>query len=194
MSGRALTLIREFCRAEHGTAAVEMMLWTGLMMMPIVNAVDLGLYTYQRMQVETAANAAVSAAWHDCNAAAATPAPPPAITTCKAVVGNVITHMQTAAQSTTLGTAVSLPTANISEGYYCANSSGVLTLMQLIGTAASPPTTNPSIPKCTGTTTPAGDYIFATVTFTYTPLFSNASILSLIGGTTTRTAWMRLDK
>lgn len=194
MTRRALALLLDFCRGEQGTAATEMMLWTGLMMMPIANAVDLGLYMYQRMQVETAANAAVSAAWHDCNPTAATPAPPPAITTCKAAVSSVITDMQTAAQSTSLGTAVSLPTANISEGYYCADSSGALVLMTQIGTAANPPKSNPSIPNCPGATTPAGDYIFATVTFTYTPLLSNASILSLIGGTTSRTAWMRLDK
>jgi Flp pilus assembly protein TadG len=198
MSGRNEPLLRRFARSERGVAATELALWLAALLLPILNAVDLGFYAYQRMQVDMAGHAAVNAAWHDCNpapaAAGATAAPPPAIVKCKAVVTGVITDMQTAAQSTSLGNSVSLPTSAISEGYYCATSTGSLTLITSIGTADSPPKTAPSVPNCPGTTTPAGDYIAATVTYTYKPLFSTASISSLLGSTITRTAWMRLDK
>ena len=73
------------------------MLWVGVLALPLINVVDLSFYTYQRMQVETAAEAAVNAAWKDCNPTAATPAPPPAIVTCKAVVTTVVSDMQAAA-------------------------------------------------------------------------------------------------
>lgn len=194
MMRRIPTLLRVFWGAERGAAAVELVLWTSAMILPVVNVVDLGVYVFQRMQVETAAHAAVNAAWHDCDITATTSAPPPAITTCKAAVSSVITDMQTAAQSTSLGNAVTLATADISEGYYCADSTGALTLITSIGTAASPPSKNPSIPTCAGSTTLAGDYILATVNYTYTPLFSSASIVSVLGTNIQKTAWMRLDK
>jgi Flp pilus assembly protein TadG len=181
-----------FPRDTRGSAAVEFVLWVGVLALPLINVVDLSFYTYQRMQVETAAEAAVNAAWRDCNPAAATPAPPPAIVTCKAVVTTVVSDMQTAAHSTSLSTQAGLATADIVEGYYCPSSSGV-TLVTAIGTAASPPTNAPARPNCAGTTTPAGDYIAATVRYTYSPLFANASILSILTPAVAKTAWMRLD-
>jgi Flp pilus assembly protein TadG len=191
---RGAGILRRLLRDEGGAAATEMALWTVALAVPIFNAVDIGFYTYQWMQVDAAAHAAVNSAWHDCNPTATTPAPPPALVSCKAKVSGVLTNMQTAAQSTSLGTGVSLPLASISEGYYCADDTGALTLMTSIGTGDAPPTTAPSVPKCTGTSTNAGDYISATVSFTYTPVFSSASILTMLGTSVTKTAWLRLDK
>jgi hypothetical protein len=194
MTRTSQRVLRRFIRSEGGAAAAEMALWMAAMAVPFFNALDIGFYAYQRMQVEAAAHAAVTAAWHDCNPTAATPAPPPALVSCKGVVSGVLTDMQTAAQSTSLGTNVSLPLASISEGYYCATDSGSLTLMTSIGTGDAPPKTAPSVPKCTGVSTNAGDYVSATVSYTYTPVFASASILSLLGTTVTKTAWLRLDK
>ena len=190
--GRFLT---QFGLNERGVAAAEMTLWLSALTLPIINAVDLSFFTYQRMQVEAAANAAVNAAWHDCDSTATTPAAPPATITCKAVVSGVLTDMQNAAQSTSLGTLITLPTANIVEGYYCATSSGTMTASTTPApwTAPNAPTTAPTVPTCTGSTALAGDYISATVTFTYKPLFASASILTLLGSTVTKTAYLRLD-
>lgn len=181
---------------QGGVAAAEMALWLSAMVLPVLNVVDLGFYLYQRMQVETAAEAAVNAAWHDCNSTAATPAPPPLLTNCKAAVSGVFSDMVAAAQSTSLGTNVTLPLANIVEGYYCATSLGALNASPLtaIGTAANPPSTAPAAPNCSGSTTLAGDYVQATTTYTYKPLFANVSILSLLGTNVSKTAWLRLDK
>jgi hypothetical protein len=186
-------VVRRFRGADDGIAAAEMAIWMAALSLPIVNLVDLGAYAYKRMQVETAAHAAVNAAWHDCNPypSSGTAYPPPAVAPCK--VG-LVTDMQNAAQSTTLGTGVSLPSASISEGYYCATASGSLTLMASLGTAASPVSPAPAQPKCTGTTKLAGDYVKAAVSYTYTPIISGASLISLLGTTITQTAWMRLDK
>jgi Flp pilus assembly protein TadG len=194
MSTNLKDIGRRFRRNTRGAAAAEFVLWLSAMTLPIINVIDVGFYAYQRMQVETAAGAAVNAAWSNCDPTASTPAPPPAIITCKAVVTDLFTRMQTAAQSTSLGTNVTLPLASISEGYYCATSGGSLTLSANIGTAASPPKTAPTVSNCTGSTTAPSDYIKATTTYTYQPLFANASILSLFGTTITKTAWMRLDK
>lgn len=192
-----------FPRSERGAAAVEFALWLTVLIFPLLNIIDLGFYTYQGMQVQTAAEAAVDAAWHDCNAnplALTTPAaPPPATVTCITALNNetpsvsLVGDMRAAANSTSLGTRVGLASADISEAYSCPTSAGVI-VQTNIGTAATAPNTAPAIPNCPGSTTPAGDYITAKVRFTYTPLLSNASIASLLGTNINRTAYLRLDK
>jgi Flp pilus assembly protein TadG len=185
--------VKRFGRSERGAAAAEFALWLSLLTPIVMNVIDIGFFAYQRIQVETAAHAAVNSAWHDCNPTNLTPAAPPAITTCKGVVTAVITDMQNAAQSTALGGSVGLATSDISEGYYCASGSGTLTLVTSIGTAASPPSSNPTVPTCSGSSTFAGDYIVATVRYTYAPVFSGVSVLSYLPTAVARTAYMRLD-
>ena len=91
-----------------------------------------------------------------------------------------------AAQSTSLGTAVTV-TSTI-EDYYCVNTT--TNVLDRVGTF---PGTKPA--NCSsvgsGSDTP-GDYVRITVSFTYTPVFPLVSIASTLVTPITRTAWMRL--
>jgi Flp pilus assembly pilin Flp len=186
---------RRFQRDQSGSAAAEFVLWVGLLTLPILNAVDIGYYAFQRMQLETAAEAAVDVAWHTCGVAGL----PTATCTVPGVnPPTLASTMQAAAQATSLGTGVLVPAATIVEGYYCSNGSGALVQVGASGSTTTAPTKPSGHFDCSGvvtnSTTAPGDYIQATATYTYTPLFASTSLLTLLGGTTmTRTAWLRLD-
>src|SRR5205085_6506804 len=95
-----------------------------------LNVADIGIYMYAKMQVDLAASEAAGAARVLCN----TSSKLPAATNCGATLSSTMTS---AAQSTTLGTRVSL--SGTSEGYYCANSGGALVLVAAV--TATPPAT-----------------------------------------------------
>lgn len=184
-----------FRRDQSGAAAAEFVLWIALLTLPILSGIDIGYYAFQRMQLETAAEAAVEMAWHTCGVSALPTA------TCKPPGPNnptVAGVMQSAAQATSLGTGVSVPAASIVEGYYCSNGSGALVKVGSLGTTTTAPTKPTPHFDCSGavanSTTAPGDYVQATATYTYTPLFASTSLVTLLGGATmTRTAWLRLD-
>ncbi len=183
-------ILRRFGRSCSGAAAVEFVLWVGILMVPTMNVVDLSFYAYQRMQVKTAAQAAVQAAWHLCDGKTATTKIP--VKNCT----GALAVMQAAAQSTSLGTDVSLPAASVSEYYYCAKGSP-LGLVQ-VGTKGSTTTlpTSPTPNSCTavnGSSALPGDYLVATVSYTYKPIFSGMSILSVLGTSVTESAGQRID-
>ena len=58
----------------RGAAAVEFVLWLGILIVPILSAVDVSFYAYQRMQLEIAARAGAQAAWKACDTSAKWPA------------------------------------------------------------------------------------------------------------------------
>jgi Flp pilus assembly protein TadG len=174
-------------RDTAGAAAVEFVLWLAILILPVLNAVDIAFYTYQGMQLNSAAQAAVQAAWHVCDKPATML---PAVKNCSAGIA----AMTTAAQSSTsLGATVTL--AAPTEGYYCLNASGKLTLVSSLGHVGAPPSTPPA--TCTATnaadTTAPRDYITATASYSYTPIFTGVSVASLLTTPITRTAWMRLN-
>jgi hypothetical protein len=188
-------------RAERGAAAAELTLWLALLTPVLLNVFDISFYAFQRMQVETAAKAAVEVVWHTCNTTATTPGGTPPgipIATCKANTGtDVAAAMQTAAQNATeLKTAVTVPAANITEAYYCTNGSGALVQVGTAGNATTAPSGQPS--DCTSVLasnkSAPGDYVLATATYTNTPVFANATVVSLLPSPITRQAWLRLDK
>lgn len=180
-----------FLRDTKGAAAVEFVLWCALIVVPMLSAVDIGIYAYEKMQVEAAAQAAVQAAFHSCDASQL-----PAASKC----ANVLTTMRTAAQSTSLGSAVTLATAMPpTEGYYCIDSNSQMVLVgsstQIVGGTGTAPTA-PSPFNCSsvrsGSTDQPGDYLAVTVTYNYTTLFSGISVANLLATEIRRTAWMRL--
>jgi Flp pilus assembly protein TadG len=180
-----IRLLASFSRNTRGVAATEFVLWLTVLVLPLLNVVDLSMYMYQRMQVEAAAQAAVQAAWNACNTSALLPT--------KNCTG-VLTTMQTAAQGTSLGANVALTAANVTEGYYCSNGSGALVLVGTAGSTTVAPTKPSNCTSVLATNTKApGDYLQATTSYTYSPLFPYASIVSLLNTTVTKTAWMRLD-
>jgi len=176
--------LSRFTRDTAGAAAVEFVLWLSLLTVPILNAVDLGLYIYQKMELQIAAQAAAQFAWHNCD----TTAKLPAVKNCAALTAAAVTA---AAQSTTLGAKVTVSSGYPLEGYYCLTSGGALTAAGTDATLGGTPTGGTT--KCTGTQTLPGDYIRVQTTFTYSPVFPNMTIGSLLNSSVTRVAWMRLN-
>jgi len=165
---------------QNGTAALEFALVGMFLVVGLLNAVDVGYYTYQRMTVENAAQSGAQAAWKTCYDPSSML---PATQNCT----GLNTAITTAIQSSSLGTAVTLVSGYPAEGYYCVNTSGAL---QAVGSLSSKPA------NCSAAGNAAlspGDYIQVSVTYTYAPLFPGISVMGASGITSiTMTAWMRL--
>ena len=67
MSYPATSIIRAVRADTSGAAASEFALLAISLVLGLLNAVDMGRYEYQRLQVENAAQAGAQAAWHTCN-------------------------------------------------------------------------------------------------------------------------------
>ena len=88
----------------------------------------------------------------------------PAKSNCTGLTSAITTGLQT----TSLGTSVTLASGYPTEGYYCVNSSGVLT--NVANYSATPPATC----SAQGDSTHApGDYVVIQATYSYTPLVSS---------------------
>jgi Flp pilus assembly protein TadG len=170
----------------RGTAAIEFGAAGLMLVLGLMNAVDVGLYAYKRMEVENSAEAGAQAAWITCNNVNGTqylPATYPS--------GNcpgLTSAITTAIQATSLGTGVSLASGYPTEAYYCANASNVL---QNVGSVSS---TEPANCSAAGNAaTSPGDFLQVQVTYAYTPLFAGMSVMSALGiSSITKTTWMRL--
>jgi Flp pilus assembly protein TadG len=171
---------------ERGASAAEFALWITVMALPILNTVDLGMYAFKSMQVREAAQAGAQAVEVKCGYAGNVPA----ATSCS----GASTLIDSAVQTTSLGSNVTATTKN--EGYYCHNTSGALVAANSVsgsnpwsisGTAGTGG-------SCSNGDSP-GDYVIVTTTYTYSPLFSSARLLSLFraSSTITQTAWMRIN-
>lgn len=175
--------LRRLSRDCSGTAAVELALFLPAIAFIMLNVVDLSMYIYAKMQVDLAAHEAVGYVRATCDTATKLPATYPDNTHCKSTL---IADMTSAAQSTSLGTGVTVNTPT--EAYYCADAGG--TLIQVAAISATPPAT------CTGTvsgsTSAPGIYMQSTASYTFTPVFPGASVASALTSPITRTAWIRL--
>lgn len=161
---------------KRGVAAIEFGLFAIFLSAGLANVADASIYIYQRMEVENATEVAAQAASKNCSTNL------PATTNCS----NLLSAMQSALQSTSLGAAVTLQSGSPSEGYYCVNSSNAL---QYVSDVSSKPA------DCTAAGMPAlqpGDYITVNTTFTYQPLFPGLSVASTFPTPINRTAMMRL--
>jgi Flp pilus assembly protein TadG len=177
-----LNELRRFVAGSCGAAAAEFALVLPLLTVPILNIVDLGSYAYDRMQLDNAAQAAVQAVWNTCATQGYVPAT--TVTNCSSVLSSITT---TSAQSTALGTSVTI--SSTTEGYYCLVS-GTLTYAGAV--TATKPSDCSVVAGGSSSDTP-GDYILVTAAYTYSPIFSAASLVSLLPSSMTRTAYMRLS-
>jgi Flp pilus assembly protein TadG len=172
---RAVRLLKSDQRA---VAAVEFAFIATFMSFAILNVVDISIYIYQRMEVANATQMGAQAAWKNCSVNQL-----PATTSCPTLTNAV----QTAVQSTSLGTQVALKSGSPSEGYYCVNSSNAL---QYVSSVATKPT------DCSAAGMPGlqpGDYIQVNTTFPYTPLFPHITVAAGFTTPITQTALMRLE-
>ncbi len=173
--------LRSLFQDTRGAAAAEMAMILPAIAFIMLNVVDFSVYTYTKMQVDLAAHEAVGAARVLCDESEAAKGLP-ATTNCT----GVDTIMASAAQSTTLGSTVSI--ASTVEKYYCANSGG--TLVEVALASATPPADCSA--TVSGSTSAPGIYIQTTASKTYSPIFPGASVAALLPAAITRTAWMRL--
>jgi Flp pilus assembly protein TadG len=171
--------LRRLFRDCSGAAAAELALVLPGIAFIALNVVDLGTYVYEKMQVGLAAQEAVGAARVLCDTAAELPATP----NCG---GTLASTMLGAAQTTSLGNAVTITATT--EVYNCADATG--TFVQVANYDETPP--DDCSGAVSGSTSAPGDYISATVSYDYTPLFPGASVASALSTPITRTAWLRL--
>lgn len=184
-----------YARDTRGASAAEFALWLVFMIWPVLNVVDLGFYVFQTMQVRTAAQMATQAAQTICGEAGKTPVASQCMTP-----STLWTALGDAAQTSRLGTAVSIGASSATNGYegwYCTNASGAQTLapgtaVWAINGGTPSPATAPT--TCTNGET-AYDYVAITGTYTFKPLFSGVDLLSLFlsSSTISQTAWMRVN-
>jgi len=175
-------LWRRFRSEQRGAAAVEFALVLTLLTVPILNVVDLAVYSWDKMQVDNAAQVAVQAAWATCDTTVKLPATPNSYANCPTMPAAVTL----AAQSTRLGTGVTV--TSTTENYYCVNTS--TSVLVTVGTFPGTKPANCSSVGLSGDK--PGDYVLITVSYSYTPVFSAVSIASALTTPITRTAWMRL--
>ena len=187
MSSRLLQIfhpLRAYWAESRGAAAAEFAIVLTVLLFPLLNIVDFGMYIYQGMELNEAAQAAAEAVLVSCTYA--NPPMLPATVNCGNNGGIAKNAATSAAQATSLGMGVTV--AAPSENYYCVKADGSLLLM-------GPITQDPPA-DCGAAGFPAnqpGDYILITTTFNYTPFFTGVSLASQLASPLTRTAWMRLS-
>ncbi len=152
-------------RARRGNAAIEFALIGSIFAVLLLNIVDFAFLIWSQMEVDHAAEAGVQAAYNTCSSGTM-----PATTNCP-TMNSVITN---AAQSTSLGSSVTLASGSPAEAYYCT-----------AGTTLQPPdgypyNEPPSPFDCSqygNPTTAPGDYVRVSVNYSFTPLFGGLSFV-----------------
>jgi len=176
----------KFAKDRKGSAAVEFVLWLALLIVPVLSIVDIGAYVFQKMQLQIASQAAVQFIWHTCDPNLGGV---PAFQKCSALT---LADITTSAQSTTLGTDITVTA--VKEGGACTKASNTLTWVGTPSTAiGTAPTIPANCPSGTGSTTPPGDYVSATVSYPYKPIFKGLSVGSLLTTPITYTSLIRLN-
>jgi Flp pilus assembly protein TadG len=183
MTVRIASRIRDFLHEARGAAAAEFTLVALMFAYMMINVGDLGVYVYDKMQVESAAQAAAESMWAQCSPT--TGAAPNITANCSGYAAKITS----AAQQTSLGTGVTaLLLSSPGEGWYCANTSGGLT--------RNSTSISGSQPTCTSIvstdTTKAGDYVPIQASYAYSPIFPGATVTSLLSTTITHTVWIRV--
>jgi Flp pilus assembly protein TadG len=171
---------RRFGRDARATAAIEFGGAASLLIVGALNAIDLGYYMYQRLQVENAAQVGAQAAWQTCSDQSRDL---PATVNCSGLNAAITA----AIQSTSLGTNVSLVSGYPSEGYYCITSANAL---QSVGSLSAKPANCSAAGNANAS---PGDYVQVGVTYSFAPLFG-LSVMSTWGvKSINMTAWVRLS-
>jgi Flp pilus assembly protein TadG len=169
---------RSYRTGKRGGASVEFALLATVLAIPLLNVIDLCIYIYDMMAVQSAAQAGATAAGAACGVSSNLPALP---SNCPQLAEAV----NAAAQSTWLGTSITTDKILVTEHFYCVKSNSVAwtevpslnsNCVNYGGLAADKP----------------GDYIQVKITYTYTPMLPALSITSVLGGTIQPTSYMRL--
>jgi Flp pilus assembly protein TadG len=172
-------LAKLFRKDTRGVAAIEFAFIASAVGVTLLNVSDVAIFLFDKLEMENATQMGVQAAYAACPLNSL-----PATVNCT----GLNTAITAGIQSTSLGTAATLVTGYPTEAYYCV-SGGALTSVG--------PVTSPKPTDCTAAgsaSTKPGDYLEIQVTYTFTPLFNGSlTIASLLPGTITNTAWVRLS-
>jgi Flp pilus assembly protein TadG len=166
-------------RDTRGAAAVEFAMIGGLLITGLFNAVDIGRYLYQRMEVQNAAQMGVQAVWKACDTAHL-----PATTNCSSMSDALTAGVQ----STSLGNAVSQASGSPAEAWYCVNDTGSLVFVADASSAKPADCSAANNPTAT-----PGDYLKVQTTYTFSPLFSALSVTGALPTPLTGSSLMRLQ-
>jgi Flp pilus assembly protein TadG len=169
-----MNIALKWAREERGAAAVEFALWLGVIVWPLLNVYDLGLYVFQKIQVDNAGQAAVQQLFNACGQTTASPI----LTNCSsAKVSNGLSY---GIQSTSLGTDITVLYVTECVGGKLQNSGDY---------TADPSIASKNCPSSTG------DYVAVTPSFTYHPLFKNVTVTSILKDNTSMgsIAWMKMS-
>jgi Flp pilus assembly protein TadG len=169
---------RSLWRDSRGVAAVEFSLVAILLTAAAINVADIGVYTYERMELENAAQMGAAAASKACDYTKL-----PAVTKCSGLTAAITA----AIQSTSLGADVTLSSGYPQEGYYCLNSSNDL---QYMSDTSSKPA------NCSAAGMPLlqpADYIKVQVSFAYAPIFNGFSVAGMFTTPVLKSALLRLS-
>jgi len=165
---RLIKLPSAWAREEQGSAAVEFAVWMVVIVWPLLNVFDLGLYVFQQMQVDNAGQAAVTQLFNNCGQTTLSPI----LTNCASA--KVTNGAASGASSTSLG-------SNVTVAYKTECVAGTLKSGGDPGVTACP----------SGMST--GDYIGVTVAYTYHPMFANVTVTSILPTAMGKIAWMRMS-
>jgi Flp pilus assembly protein TadG len=180
MAERSVISLRALLRDRGGVAAVEFAIAAAMVIVGVFNAIDVGVYSYRRMEVENAAQAGARAAWKTCYDQSYML---PASINCPGLNAAITT----AVHNTSLGTAITLSPGYPTEGYYCTTSTNTL---MAVGSLSSKPA---SCSAAGNAGVSPGDYIQVGVTYSYTSLVPGLSVISASGiSSITTVSWMRL--
>ena len=163
---------------ERGVAAIEFALIAGMLCVVGMNAADIAMYTYKRMEVADAAHSGAIAGWKACDLQSL-----PATENCPGFSAAVTAGIQ----STSLGDSVTLSSGSPSEGYYCLNASNALEYVSDVDNKPS---------DCSGSGNPGlspADYITVDVTYHYTPVFADLSVASFFSTPIQSSALVRME-
>ena len=163
-----MKITSKWAREERGAAAVEFAIWMVIIVWPLLNVVDLGVYVFQKMQVDNAGQAAVAQVFNNCGQTTVSPI----LTNCSSA--KLSNGANSGAHSTSLG-------SDVSVAYKTECVSGALKSGG-----------DPSITDCPSGMS-AGDYIGVTVSYTYHPVFPNLTVTSMLDSGMGKIAWMRMS-
>jgi len=173
---RLLLLAQRMRGDSRGVAAIEFAFITGFLSVAALNVADVGLFLFDRLQVENAAEMGVQAVWASCDLNHT-----PVTNKCT----GYSSAMTNAVHSTSLGSHISVSSGYPTEGYYCVNSSGALV-------SVSDVNNKPADCSSVGNANAGpGDYMQVQVTYTYAPMFG-FTVASLLPTTITELASLRM--
>jgi Flp pilus assembly protein TadG len=171
-------MMRRFRHDARGVVAVEFAIAAIFMMTAMLNAVDVGSYVWQAMQVENAAQMGVQVALQSCTAAQV-----PVTQACLGFGTKVVT----AVAGTSLGTAITVDAGQPSEAYYCVDGNNKL---MLVGALNNKPISCAAAGKAF---VAPGDYVVVAVSYTYRPIMVGAGVAAFLQTPIRRSAIMRVQ-